>query len=199
MAYISNFPNNNQNFNSQQINPNLFNAYQNMFLMNPNFNMLTPLQLNQMLMNYFYMNPNLFYNNPNNNINNNRGFQTFGPVNNMGPGVQGGNLPRRIITDFDSYPGYIGPRINVIFEVSTGPKINIAAPPSETVEGLLIKFCQRAGVNPSLLKKEIVCVYNATFINPTNKTTIQQFLLNNMGLNDQAKIIVIDAQNIIGA
>ena len=149
-------------------------------------------------MNFFYMNPNLFNNNPNINMNN-KGFQAFGPVNNMGTGVQGGNLPRRIITDFDCYPGYIGPRINVIFEVSTGPKINIAAPPSETVEGLLIKFCQRAGVNPSLLKKEIVCVYNATFINPTNKTTIQQFLLNNMGLNDQAKIIVIDAQNIIGA
>ena len=198
MAFNNNFPNNIPNFNPQQINPNIFNAYQNMFNMNPYFNMQNQAQINPMLMNFFYMNPNLFNNNPNINMNN-KGFQAFGPVNNMGTGVQVGILPRRISTDFDCYPGYIGPRINVIFEVSTGPKINIAAPPSETVEGLLIKFCQRAGVNPSLLKKEIVCVYNATFINPTNKTTIQQFLLNNMGLNDQAKIIVIDAQNIIGA
>ena len=53
-------------------------------------------------------------------------------------------------------------------------------PVTETVQGLLNKFCERVGINPSLLKKEIVCVYNATFINPTNKTTIQQFLLNNM-------------------
>ena len=198
MAFNNNFPNNIPNFNPQQINPNIFNAYQNMFNMNPYFNMQNQAQINPMLMNFFYMNPNLFNNNPNINMNN-KGFQAFGPVNNMGTGVQVGILPRRISTDFDCYPGYIGPRINVIFEVSTGPKINIAAPPSESVEGLLIKFCQRAGVNPSLLKKEIVCVYNATFINPTNKTTIQQFLLNNMGLNDQAKIMVIDAQNIIGA
>ena len=198
MAFNNNFPNNIPNFNPQQINPNIFNAYQNIFNMNPNFNMQNQAQLNPMLMNFFYMNPNLFNNNPNINMNN-KGFQAFGPVNNMGTGIPGGNLPRGIIPDFDCYPGYIGPRINVIFEVSTGPKINIAAPPSESVEGLLIKFCQRAGVNPSLLKKEIVCVYNATFINPTNKTTIQQFLLNNMGLNDQAKIMVIDAQNIIGA
>ena len=198
MAFNNNFPNNIPNFNPQQINPNIFNAYQNIFNMNPNFNMQNQAQLNPMLMNFFYMNPNLFNNNPNINMNN-KGFQAFGPVNNMGTGIPGGNLPRRVSADFDCYPGYIGPRINVIFEVSTGPKINIAAPPSESVEGLLIKFCQRAGVNPSLLKKEIVCVYNATFINPTNKTTIQQFLLNNMGLNDQAKIIVIDAQNIIGA
>ena len=205
---MNNFPNNNLNFNPQQIppnfnpqqmNPNLFNVYQNQFLMNPNFNMLSQMQLNQMLIYYLAQNPGLFGNFKSNNNNNMKGFQTIEANNTMGTGVKGGNLPRKELPNYDSYPWYKGPRINVIFEVSTGPKVNIPAPPNETVEGILNKFCERAGVSPLLLKKEIVCVYNATVLNSSDKTTIQQFLQNNMGLNDQAKIVVIDAQNIIGA
>ena len=211
---MNNFPNNNPNFipqpvnpnfNPQQMNPNLFNAYQNQFLMNPNFNMLNQIQFNQMLINYLAQNPGLFgnFNNNNNQFNNNnnnmKGFQTIEANNTMGTGVKGGNLPRKELPNYDSYPLYKEQRINVIFEVSTGPKVNIPAPPNETVEGILNKFCERAGVSPLLLKKEIVCVYNATVLNSSDQTTIQQFLQNNMGLNDQAKIVVIDAQNIIGA
>ena len=211
---MNNFPNNNLNFNPQQIppnfnpqqmNPNLFNVNQNQFLMNPNFNMLNQMQLNQMLIIYLAQNPGLFpnfnmnNNQFNNNNNNMKGFQTIEANNSMGTGVKGGNLPRKELPNYDSYPWYKGPRINVIFEVSTGPKVNIPAPPTETVEGILNKFCERAGVSPLLLKKEIICVYNATVLNSSDKTTIEQFLQNNMGLNDQAKIVVIDAQNIIGA
>ena len=211
---MNNFPNNNQNFNPQQIppnfnpqqmNPNLFNVYQNQFLMNPNFNMYNQMKLNQMLINYLAQNPGLLgiflYNNnqSNNNNNNMKGFQTIEANNTMGTGVKGGNLPRKELPNYDSYPLYKEQRINVIFEVSTGPKVNIPAPPNETVEGILNKFCERAGVSPLLLKKEIVCVYNATVLNSSDQTTIQQFLQNNLGLNDQAKIVVIDAQNIIGA
>ena len=210
---MNNFPNNNPyfnpqqippNFNPQQMNPNLFNAYQNQFLMNPNFNMLNQIQFKQMLINYLAQNPGLFgnfnkNNNQSNNNNNMKGFQTIEANNTMGTGVKGGNLPRKELPNYDSYPWYKGPRINVIFEVSTGPKVNIPAPPNETVEGILNKFCERAGVSPLLLKKEIVCVYNATVLNSSDQTTIQQFLQNNLGLNDQAKIVVIDAQNIIGA
>ena len=210
---MNNFPNNNPNFipqpvnpnfNPQQMNPNLFNAYQNQFLMNPNFNMLNQIQFNQMLINYLAQNPGLFgnfnkNNNQSNNNNNMKGFQTIEANNTMGTGVKGGNLPRKELPNYDSYPLYKEQRINVIFEVSTGPKVNIPAPPNETVEGILNKFCERAGVSPLLLKKEIICVYNATVLNSSDKTTIQQFLQNNMGLNDQAKIVVIDAQNIIGA
>ena len=211
---MNNFPNNNPNFNPQQIPPNfnpqqmnpyLFNVYQNQFLMNPNFNMYNQMKLNQMLINYLAQYPGLLgiflYNNnqSNNNNNNMKGFQTIEANNTMGTGVKGGNLPRKELPNYDSYPWYKGQRINVIFEVSTGPKLNIHAPPNETVEGILNKFCERAGVSPLLLKKEIVCVYNATVLNSSDQTTIQQFLQNNMGLNDQAKIVVIDAQNIIGA
>ena len=211
---MNNFPNNNPyfnpqqippNFNPQQTNPNLFNAYQNQFLMNPYFNMLNQIQFNQMLIHYLAQFPGLFgfpndnNNQSNNNNNNMKGFQTIEANNTMGTGVKGGNLPRKELPNYDSYPWYKGPRINVIFEVSTGPKVNIPAPPTETVEGILNKFCERAGVSPLLLKKEIVCVYNATVLNSSDQTTIQQFLQNNLGLNDQAKIVVIDAQNIIGA
>ena len=210
---MNNFPNNNLNFNPQQIppnfnpqqmNPNLFNVYQNQFLMNPYFNMYNQFQLYQKLINYLAQFPGLFgnfnhNNNQSNNNNNMKGFQTIEANNSMGTGVKGGNLPRKELPNYDSYPWYKGPRINVIFEVSTGPKVNIPAPPNETVEGILNKFCERAGVSPLLLKKEIVCVYNATVLNSSDQTTIQQFLQNNLGLNDQAKIVVIDAQNIIGA
>ena len=197
--------NNNWNFNPNNMNPALLTAFQNMYNMNPNFNMMNQMQLNQMLMNFIAMNPQLMMNN--NNINNNimpnnmTNFQSFASGNNnMGTGVKGGNLPRRQFPDVDSYPWYKGPRINVVFEISTGPKINIAAPPTETVEGILFKFCERVGVSPNLLKKELICVYNATYINAFNKDTIQNFFKQNYGFNNlQAKIIVIDAQNIIGA
>ena len=203
---MNNFPNNNPYFNPQQIPPN-FNPQQmnpNLF-MNPNFNMLNQIQFNQMLKHYLAQFPSLFgfpndnNNQSNNNNNNMKGFQTIEANNTMGTGVKGGNLPRKELPNYDSYPWYKGPRINVIFEVSTGPKVNIPAPPNETVEGILNKFCERAGVSPLLLKKEIVCVYNATVLNSSDQTTIEQFLQNNLGLNDQAKIVVIDAQNIIGA
>ena len=203
---MNNFPNNNPNFIPQPVNPN-FNPQQmnpNLF-MNPNFNMLNQIQFNQKLKHYLAQFPGLFgfpndnKNQSNNNNNNMKGFQTIEANNTMGTGVKGGNLPRKELPNYDSYPWYKGPRINVIFEVSTGPKVNIPAPPNETVEGILNKFCERAGVSPLLLKKEIVCVYNATVLNSSDQTTIQQFLQNNLGLNDQAKIVVIDAQNIIGA
>ena len=183
-----------QNFNGMNFNPQMINLPPNMINMNPNFAMNNQMQLNQNLMNFMAFNPNAFgfnMNNQNQIVQNN--------MNNMGPGVQGGNLPRRIIPNIDSYPWYTGPRINVIFEISTGPKVNIPAPPNETVEGLLIKFCERAGISSNLLKKEIVCIYNANYVNPNTKKSIQEFFQQNMGLNDQAKIVVIDAQNIIGA
>ena len=191
MAFNLNNNNGFPNFNG--MNPQMFPP-QNMINMNPGFGMANQMQLNQNLMSFMAFNPNAFgfnMNNQNQIVQNN--------MNNMGPGVQGGNLPRRIIPNIDSYPWYTGPRINVIFEISTGPKVNIPAPPNETVEGLLIKFCERAGISSNLLKKEIVCIYNANYVQPNNKMSIQQFFQQNMGLNDQAKIVVIDAQNIIGA
>ena len=191
MAFNLNNNNGFPNFNG--MNPQIFPP-QNMINMNPGFGMNNQMQLNQNLMNFMAFNPNAFgfnMNNQNQVVQNN--------MNNMGPGVQGGNLPRRIIPNIDSYPWYTGPRINVIFEISTGPKVNIPAPPTESVEGLLVKFCERAGISSNLLKKEIVCIYNANYVQPNNKMSIQQFFQQNMGINDQAKIVVIDAQNIIGA
>ena len=199
--------NNMPNFNNMNLNQNAYNAYQNMFNNNPTFGMFNQMQLNQLLMNYVQNNPNLFFNNNPNPINQQRfqAFQPGGNMNYMGTGVKGGNIPRpnqanqRIFQNIDSYPGYNGPRINVIFETSTGIRVNIPTPVTESVQGLLNKFCQRVGINPSLLKKEIVCIYNATYMNPFNTISIQQFFKQNLGLNDQAKIMVIDAQNIIGA
>ena len=191
MAFNLNNNNGFPNFNG--MNPQMFPP-QNMINMNPGFSMANQMQLNQNLMSFMAFNPNAFgfnMNNQNQIVQNN--------MNNMGTGVQGGNLPRRIIPNIDSYPWYTGPRINVIFEISTGPKVNIPAPPTESVEGLLVKFCERAGISSNLLKKEIVCIYNANYVQPNNKMSIQQFFQQNMGLNDQAKIVVIDAQNIIGA
>ena len=202
----NNFMMNNPNININNMNWNqaMLNAYQNILRMNPGLNMNNPMALNNMLNNYMAMNPGLFMmNNQNQNMNNFQAFQPFGNnANTMGTGVKGGNLPRpntRQFPNIEFYPNYKGPRYNVIFETSTGLKINLNAPPFETVNGLLLNFCQKAGVSPNLLKKELIFVYNANYINTSSKDTIQNFFKQNMGLNDQAKIIVIDAQNIIGA
>ena len=202
----NNNPNGFGNYNNMGLNQAAFNQFNAMMSMNPNFGMQDQMNLNNNLMNFVQMNPNIF--NMNNPVQNNMMFFQPNLNNSMNTGVKGGgSLPRpnpqtgtgRILPNFDSYPNYKGPRINVIFEISTGLKLNIAAPPTETVNGLLIKFCERAGVSPTLLKKEIVCVYNATYINPYNQNSIQNFFQQNLGLNDQAKIVVIDANNIIGA
>ena len=193
----------NNNFNNMNMNPAFINTSQNMFRMNPGFNMNDSMALNNMLNNFMAMNPNPFMmNNQNNNINNFHPFQPFGNnANAMGTGVKGGNLPRdnRRFPDIDFYPNYKGPRINVIFEISTGIKLNLPAPPTETVNGLLLKFCQKAGISPNLLIKDLVLIYNANKVEVTNQNTIQNFFKQNCGLNDQARIVVIDAHNIIGA
>ena len=184
----------NMNF-MNNMNPAAVQAYQNMFNINPNYGMNDQMKLNAMLMNFMAMYKNPF-------MMNFQVFQPQGNMNNFNNGNNLGNLPRvgqRIFPNIDSYPGYQGKRINVIFETSTGIRINIAAPINETVQGLLIKFCERAGISSNLLKKEIVCIYNANYVNPNTKKSIQEFFQQNMGLNDQAKIVVIDAQNIIGA
>ena len=194
------------NYNNMGLNQAAFNQFNTMMSMNPNFGMQAQMNLNNNLMNFIQMNPNMF--NMNNPVQNN--MMIFQPNlnNSMNTGVKGGgSLPRpnqqtgtgRIFPNYDCYPNYKGPRINVIFEISTGLKLNIPAPPTETVKGLLIKFCEKAGVSPTLLKKDIVCIYNATYINPFNQNSIQNFFQQNMGINNQANIVVIDAKNIIGA
>ena len=213
MAFNMNMPNNNNpnvnvNFNYMGLNQAAYNQLRALMCMNPNFGMQDQMMFNNNLNNFMQMNPNIF--NMNNPIQNNMMFfQPMNPnniMNSMNTGVKGGrSLPRpnqqtgRILQNVDSYPNYKGPRINVIFEISTGIKLNIPAPPTETVNGLLIKFCERVGISPSLLKKELVCIYNATFINYKNTDQIQSFFKQNLGINDQAKIVVIDAKNIIGA
>ena len=194
------------NYNNMGLNQAAFNQFNTMMSMNPNFGMQAQMNLNNNLMNFIQMNPNMF--NTNNPVQNNMMFFQSNLNNSMNTGVKGGgSLPRpnqqtgagRIFPNYDCYPNYKGPRINVIFEISTGLKLNIPAPPTETVKGLLIKFCEKAGVSPTLLKKEIVCIYNATYINPFNQNSIQNFFQQHMGINEQAKIVVIDAKNIIGA
>ena len=201
----------NFDFNKMNLNQAAYVAYQNMFKMNPNFGINDHIQMNNNLKNFVIMNPNIFLNNrPQPNIMHK--FQVFGnPMNDMGTGVQEGifqnqnfdRLPRpnqrKINNNFDSYPWYKGPRINIIFEVSTGMKINIAAPVNETVEGLLKKFCEKVGVNNSLLKRDLICIFNANKIDPNDKTPLQQFLKSRLGFNVQAKFIIFDAKNIIGA
>ena len=204
----NNNPNGYVNFNYMNLNQAAYNQLRAMMCMNPNFGMQDQMNFNNNLNNFIQMNPNIF--NMNNPVQNNMMF--FPPMNinnsmnSMSTGVKGGgSLPRpnqqngRIFQNVDSYPYYKGPRINVIFDISTGLKLNIPAPPTETVNGLLVKFCERAGVSPTLLKKELVCIYNATYINPTRQDSIQSFFKQNLGLNDQARIVIIDAKNIIGA
>ena len=96
---------------------------------------------------YMMMNPNFFQMNFNlqNNIQN-TDFQLINLDNlNQKNIIQNGGImprPNKVnnISNIDSFPGYSGTRINIIFETGTGLKINIPTPINVTVQELLIKL-----------------------------------------------------------
>ena len=197
------------NMNNMNINPIAYQAFLNMMSMNPNFNPNNQINLNNMMMQYMMMNPGFFQmnNNPQNNFQN---FNSMQPVNLGNLNAQniiqnGGVMPRannnnKSLPYVDSFPGYTGNRINVIFETGTGLLINIAAPVNVTVEELFIKFANRVGVGHSLLGKKIFFIANGAAIKADEKKLVGEIFKDfTNNLKEQMKIIVLDASNVIGA
>ena len=201
-------PNFTGNMNNMNIDPFAYQAFLNMMMMNPNFNPNNQINLNNMMMQYMMMNPNFFQmNNPHNNFQNFNSMQSVNPGNLNTQNIikNGGLMPRanknnKSFPFIDSFPGYTGNRINVIFETGTGLLINIPAPINVTVEELFIKFANRVGVSESLLGKKIFFIANGAAIKADEKRIVGDFFKDfRNNLKEQMKIIVLDASNLIGA
>ena len=201
-------PNFTGNMNNMNINPLAYQAFLNMMMMNPNFNQNNQINLNNMMIQYMMMNPSFFQmKNPQNNVQNFNSMQSVnsGNLNTQNIIKNGGVMPRanknnKSLPVMDSFPGYTGNRINVIFETGTGLLINIPTPITITVEELFIKFANRVGVSESLLGKKIFFIANGSAIKADEKRTVGDFFKDfSNNLKDQMKIIVLDASNVIGA
>ena len=110
------------------LNTGLLNAFLNMMMMNQN-----PMNNNQMDLNNM-VNPSIFQMNQQNNNNFNR-FQVSRNQNEQSIIQNGGVLPRangvnnnNKVKKEDIFPGYIGPRLNIIFETGAGLIFNFPTP-----------------------------------------------------------------------
>ena len=191
---------------NQNLNQNSYQAFLNMLNMNQNYYANNQINLNNLMMQFMLMNPNFFgKNNTQNNFQNNN-FQSIN-LNNLSEEniiKNGGIMPRpnraNNLSNIDSFPGYTGQRINIIFETGAGLKVNIPTPLNVSVEQLLIKFANRVGVSPTLLGKKIFFIINGGTIAVNEKKLAKDFFIDFTNqLKDQVKIIVLDASNVIGA
>ena len=189
-------------FNQNNMNQAAYQAFLNMLMMNPNSSP-NQMDINNMLMQYMMMNPNFFQMNANhNNFQNFNAIQSFAgtPQNQQQIIQNGGVMPRpkninNNLINQDPFPGYIGERINIIFETGTGLKLNFATPLSVSVKDLLRQFIIRVGVSETLLGKKIFFIINGHKIPINEEISCQDFF----GKINQVKIIVLDGSNIIGA
>ena len=111
-------------------------------------------------------------------------------------GVNNNNTVRK----GDIFPGYEGPRINIIFETGTGLIFNFPTPLNVSVSELLYKFIRKVGVSDSLLGKKIFFIFNGKTIPINEPRSVNTFFNEeNLGAANQTKIVVIDGNNVIGA
>ena len=189
----------NGNNNCMNNNPMAYQAFLNMMQMNPNFNQNNQMNINNLMLQYMMMN-NQFIQNPFQQINIGGNFNQQQIIQN------GGVLPRRDQLNYlnankDSFPGYVGERINIVFETGIGIIINIATPINVTVKDLLIKFTERVGVSPLLINKKLFFVVNGSTIDSQEQKTVGAYFKDSLtnALKFQVKIVVLDASNVVGA
>ena len=191
---------NNMNMNMNNINPAMVNAFLNMMMMNQNIMNNNQMDLNNMV------NPSIFQMNQQNNNNFNR-FQVSRNQNEQSIIQNGGVLPRangvnnnNKVKKEDIFPGYIGPRLNIIFETGAGHIFNFPTPLNVTVSQLLHKFIGKVGVSDSLLGKKIFFIFNGKTIPINESRSVEAYFKEeSIGASNQTKIVVIDGNNVIGA
>ena len=188
------------NMNMNNINVGLLNAFLNMMMMNQNQMNNNQMDLNNMV------NPNIFQMNQQNNNNFNQ-FQVSRNQNEQSIIQNGGVMPRpngvnnNIVRKEDLFPGYIGPRLNIIFETGAGLKFNFPTPYDVPVSQLLFNFIRKVGVSETLLGKKIFFIINGETIPINEPRSVETYFKEkSYGLaSNQIKIVVIDGNNVIGA
>ena len=178
MGNFNNFNNQmlmNMMMNWMNMNPCLFQIYNNMETKNNNFNQFNN-NINQMNNNYMKI--------TNSNIN---------QIKENGGGLISKNIPNSFY-DISNYSDE--PKINVAFTTQKGQKMMIVAPANMTVKDLLVQYVIRLGLGPGVMADDsIYFMFNGLRINQNESKTLDQFFT----LGTGGAIIVIDTKNIIGA
>ena len=100
----------------------------------------------------------------------------------------------------DPFPYYTGQRLNILFETGAGLKLNIPAPYTISVQELLLTYIKKVGVSNTLLGTKIFFIVNGKTISINEKKTVIDYFRDCLyGTSNQVKVIVVDANNVIGA
>ena len=146
--------------------------------MNPQLNMMNMMQ---MFLYFQMMNQN----------NNNKNQQPF--PNQQNNNQQNSGIRNRGVINCDPFKDIKANKYNITFESSAGFKMNMPVPTNLKLKDLFKTFVQRAGLSEGVLGQQINFIYNALYINPFDERTLQQY-----GVNNFAKFLVIDISNLLG-
>ena len=189
--------NQNMNFNQNFMNQNMMMGNQNMMMNNPNMMMA---YLNMMMGNQNCLNNqnNMGFNNMasmnginmnNTNINSNN-ISEDNKKKDLNIHDKEEILPRnQVILTNDKDKGDL---INVILELSTGPKIIIHLNRNSTLKEMAKKFCQIINLDERYLER-IKFIHDAAIININSNSTLKDIYLSN-----KSTITVYDDDNVIG-
>ena len=104
-------------------------------------------------------------------------------------------LPRKKI-DFVQIEEYklLGEKINITFNDTTGFKLVIAIGLQNTFKDAAMIFCKYYGLEPSVIRKNLIFLYNGSKIDVWDERSLGQ-----IGFNNDSKVVVLDQTNLIGA
>ena len=184
----NNMPQNNPNL--MGFNPFIYQQFMNLNNMNMNNNNNIQ-QMFQMFLQWMnnYNNYNYYYNFKNSlNCGNN--------TNNEDNQNVKETLPRgdKMIKFENEYVEDMGNLKNIVFLASSGFRVLIRAPYSETVENLLRLFARKIGITERALGKDIFFIFDSSYIQINDKRAI-----NELFQSDNPTITVIDSGNLLGA
>ncbi len=90
--------------------------------------------------------------------------------------------------------GTISEKMNVVFQLTSGKKFIISAAVNMSLKKLFKKFVRKIGFDEKILQKDIYFLYKGERMNINEEKDLR-----NMELYDNAIILVMDVQGIIGA
>jgi len=195
------FNNNNNNFNDNNFdnnmnnfNDNNFDNNMNNFNYNFNYNNSFNFDNNYMMNMFNFLNTTWgmyqFYNqnqNQDQNQGQNQDFSTMRLVKkDSSNDIDVSQLvKKKSKTIIDLEPNYLGNKINIFFQNSSGTKTNVLSPSDTTVEKLLSNYAIKMGISEDAIDKAIYFLFNGGKLKKNNKNKIY-----NLGILNGTIIIV---------
>jgi hypothetical protein len=186
---------NNPNMMMNNQNMNMNN--QNMMMNNQNMNMNNPNAMvgNQNMMmnnsNMMMNNPNMMMGNPNffNNQDVNKG-DASGMNDNKNSSIkENNNEPEDILRNVK-----ITPEIwNIVFELNTGPIVNVRSKEDSTFKEIVKMFFQKINLEEKYAEDRIRFIYSGAIIDSNSNSTLKELKINN-----KSTIDVYDDKNVTG-